>query len=222
MLYLVATPIGNLDDITIRAVKILEEVDVVVCEDTRRTGILLNHLDLKKSMIPFNEHNEYKVKERIIGILKSGKSVALVSDAGTPVISDPGYILVKRAIEESLEFTTIPGATACINALVLSGLDSHSFVFRGFPPHKRGKRQNFLSADKDIPYTLIYYESPYRIEKFLNDAIEVLGNRRCSVANDLTKMYETVYRGNLEEVLEEIKASSVKGEFVVVIEGLKK
>lgn len=222
MLYLIATPIGNLGDITFRAVDTLKKVDTIACEDTRKTSILLKHYDIKKPLISFHEYNENKVRGRIIAQLKDNRDVALVSDAGTPVISDPGYTLVRDALNENIEITTIPGATAFVNAVILSGLPTHSFLFKGFPPHKQGRRQNFIKADKELEYTLVYYESPYRITKFIKDAIEVLGDRRCAVANDLTKMYENVTRGTLSEVLKEIEASKMKGEYVVVIEGLDK
>jgi 16S rRNA (cytidine1402-2'-O)-methyltransferase len=219
MLYLVATPIGNLGDITFRAVEVLKQVDIIACEDTRKTGILLKHYEIKKPLISFHEYNENKVRNRIISILRDNKDVALVSDAGTPVISDPGYTLVRDAIKEDIDITTIPGATAFVNAVILSGLATHSFVFRGFPPHKQGRRRNFIKADKELEYTLVYYESPYRIVKFIRDALEVLGDRRCAVANDLTKLYETIIRGTLSEVLEQIENSKIKGEYVAVIEG---
>ena len=219
MLYLVATPIGNLKDITLRAIETLQCVDIVACEDTRKTGFLLNHLGIKKKMVSFFEHNEEKSGEYLIGELKKGRDVALVSDAGTPVISDPGYTLVQKALIEEIEITSIPGPSAGISALILSGLETHSFVFRGFPPNKQGKRRNFLSADKGLPYTLIYYESKYRILKFLDDALEVLGDRDCSVSNDLTKMYEAVFRGKISVVRKEMEDKVVKGEYVVAIAG---
>lgn len=221
MLYLVATPIGNLGDITLRALDILKDVDFIACEDTRKTRILLNRYEIKKPLISFYEHNEEKSGNKIISILQKGQSVALVTDGGTPGISDPGFTLIRKAIQSGIETTSIPGPTALIEALILSGLAVHSFIFRGFPPHKRGPRKNFLKNDKDSPYTLIYYESPYRIKKFLQDAIEIFGDRKASIANDLTKMFETVLRGNLSELLIELDKTKIKGEYTIVIKGNK-
>ncbi len=217
MLYIVATPIGNLSDITLRALETLREVDFVASEDTRKTGRLLKHFEISKPQIAFHEHNENKAGQRIVGLLEEGKSVALVSDAGTPGIADPGFTLVRRCHEADLPVTMIPGATAVIMALVLSGLPTHSFTFRGFPPRKSGKRQRFLQADEASPYTLIYYESPHRLLAFLQDAQVVLGDRAASVANDLTKMYETVYRGKLSELIAQLTDEKLRGEYVVVI-----
>lgn len=222
LLYIVATPIGNLGDITLRALEVLKDVDFIACEDTRKTSILLKHYKMKKPLFSFYEYNKKKSGEKIFSLLKKDKSVALVSDAGTPLISDPGYSIIKRAIQEEIEMTIIPGPTACINALVLSGLASHSFIFRGFPPHKKGGRRKFFTMDKDMPYTLIYYESPYRIEKFLHDALEIFGDRESVIVNDLTKLFESVLRGSLSELIEKIKSTKIKGEYVVVIEGLNK
>src|SRR5437016_14306523 len=172
MLYLVATPIGNLSDITLRALTILREVDVIASEDTRKTGMLLKHFDISKPQIAFHEHNEQRAGEHIEELLKQGKSVALVTNAGTPGISDPGFTLVRRAIAAQIEVTMIPGPTAFVMALVLSGLPVHSFTFRGFPPRKTVGRRKFMGIDKDSPHTLIFYESPYRIEDCLTDALE--------------------------------------------------
>src|SRR5215467_12813843 len=201
MLYLVATPIGNLNDITLRALSTLREVDIVASEDTRKTGLLLKHFSITKPQISFHEHNEQRAGQQIEDLLKQGKSVALVTNAGTPGISDPGYTLVRRAIKARLDVTMIPGPSALIMALVLSGLPVHSFTFRGFPPRKSGPRRRFIEIDRDMPHTLIYYESPYRLLAFLADALAVLGNRRAAVANDLTKMFEEVRRGTLEDLI---------------------
>ena len=189
-LYLVATPIGNLGDITLRALDTLREVDFVASEDTRKTGLLLKHFAISKPQIAFHEHNEQRAGERIESLLKEGKSVAVVTNAGTPGISDPGFTLVRRAIQEHLPVTMIPGPTALVMALVLSGLPVHSFTFRGFPPRKPVGRRKFFAVDKAAPHTLLYYESPYRIEAFLKDAQEVFGDREAAIANDLTKMFE--------------------------------
>jgi len=222
MLYLVATPIGNLNDITLRALTILREVDLVASEDTRKTGMLLKHFDISKPQIAFHEHNEQRVGEHIEELLKQGKSVALVTNAGTPGISDPGFTLVRRAIAAQIEVTMIPGPTAFVMALVLSGLPVHSFTFRGFPPRKSGPRRRFLELDKDSPHTLIFYESPYRLESFLKDALEVFGNRDAALANDLTKMFEAVERGTISTLLGSLGQSKVRGEYIVVIAGTEK
>jgi 16S rRNA (cytidine1402-2'-O)-methyltransferase len=220
MLYLVATPIGNLGDITMRALETLRQVDLIASEDTRKTGVLLKHFDIKQPQLAFHEHNEQHAGSRIIGLLKQGKSVAVVTNAGTPGISDPGYTLVRRALDEGLELTMIPGPTGLIAALVLSGLPVHSFTFRGFPPRKPGPRRRFFEVDKSAPHTLIFYESPYRLEPFLKDALEVFGDRQAAVANDLTKLYETVQRGTISELIEQVAATKPRGEYIVVIAGL--
>jgi 16S rRNA (cytidine1402-2'-O)-methyltransferase len=220
MLYLVATPIGNLGDITLRALDVLREVDMVASEDTRKTGLLLKHFEIKKPQIAFHEHNERQAGERIVGLLRQGKSVALVTNAGTPGISDPGYTLVRRAIDEGLEVTMAPGPAGLIMALVLSGLPVHSFTFRGFPPRKPGPRKRFLEVDLAAPHTLIFYESPYRIAAFLKDALEVLGDREAAIANDLTKLFETVARGRLSSLLKAEAVTKPKGEYIVVIAGV--
>lgn len=220
MLYLVATPIGNLSDITLRALDTLREVDIIASEDTRRTGRLLKHFDIKKPQMSFHEHNEDRAGAKIIDLIKRGQSVALVTNAGTPGISDPGFTLVRRAIEADVPLTMIPGPTAFVMAVVLSGLPVHGFTFRGFPPRKSSRRRRFLEVDKNSPHTLVFYESPYRLKEFLKDAIEVLGDRRAAVANDLTKRYETIYRGTLTELLEELHDAKLKGEYTVVIAGI--
>lgn len=219
MLYLVATPIGNLGDITLRALEVLRSVDYVASEDTRKTGLLLKHFDIKKPQIAFHEHNEEKAGPRIIALVQAGQSVAVVSNAGTPGVADPGYTLVRRAIELDLPITMIPGAAALIMALVLSGLPSHSFTFRGFPPRKAGKRRAFLELDRDSPHTLIFYETPHRLREFLLDALAVLGDRPAALANELTKMFESVRRGALSELIAHLDESEPRGEYVVVIGG---
>jgi 16S rRNA (cytidine1402-2'-O)-methyltransferase len=219
-LYLVATPIGNLGDMTLRAIEILRAVDIVASEDTRKTGFLLKHFEIKKPQLSFHEHNEKKAADRIFELLGQGKSVAIVTDAGTPGISDPGYTLVRRAIEEQIAVTMAPGPAGLIMALVLSGLPLHSFTFRGFPPRKPGPRRRFMELDRDSPHTLIFYESPHRLEAFLRDALQVFGDREAAVANDLTKLYESVLRGKLSEVLTTIAETKLRGEYIVVIAGL--
>jgi 16S rRNA (cytidine1402-2'-O)-methyltransferase len=223
MLYLVATPIGNLNDITLRALSTLREVDIIASEDTRKTGLLLKHFDISKPQIAFHEHNEQRAGQHLEDLLKQGKSVALVTNAGTPGISDPGYTLVRRAINAHIDVTMIPGPTALIMALVLSGLPVHSFTFRGFPPRKSGPRRRFIEIDMESPHTLIFYESPYRLEAFLQDALEVLGDREAAIANDLTKMFELVQRGTISSLLQWVEQQSkLKGEFIVVIAGVAK
>jgi 16S rRNA (cytidine1402-2'-O)-methyltransferase len=219
MLYLVATPIGNLGDITLRALETLRSVDIVASEDTRKTGLLLKHFDIQKPQMAFHEHNELRAGERIEELLKQGKSVAVVTDAGTPGISDPGFTLVRRAIQADLPVTMIPGPTAFVMALVLSGLAVHSFTFRGFPPRKSAGRRKFMEVDKDAPHTLIYYESPYRVADFLRDASEVFGDRQAALANDLTKMFEKVERGSLTQLLATLGDTKLKGEYIIVIAG---
>lgn len=219
MLYLVATPIGNLGDITLRALETLRAVDVIASEDTRKTGLLLKHFGIQKPQIAFHEHNEERAGERIMALLTEGKSVAVVSEAGTPGISDPGFSLVRRAIAAGVEVTMIPGPTALVMAVVLSGLAVHSFTYRGFPPHKPGPRRRFLEVDRDSPHTLIFYESPYRVEALLADALEVYGDRQAALAHELTKIHESVLRGRLSELLAAVRASPAKGEYVLVIAG---
>jgi 16S rRNA (cytidine1402-2'-O)-methyltransferase len=219
MLYLVSTPIGNLGDITLRALETLKAVDFVASEDTRKTGFLLKHFEIKKPQISFHDYNEDRVLPRLLSILGEGKSVALVTDAGTPGISDPGYLLVRGVLAAGLPVTAIPGASAVIMALVLSALPVHSFTFRGFPPHKGGPRRRFLQVDADSPHTLIFYESPYRLKAFLEDAIAVYGDRPAALANDLTKLFESVQRAPLSALLASLEFAPPRGEYTVVIGG---
>ncbi len=221
MLYIVSTPIGNLGDITLRALETLRAVDLVVSEDTRKTGRMLKHFDIKKPQISFFEGNENKQMPKVMAALAAGQDVALVSNAGTPVVSDPGFKLVRAAISAGVEITTVPGASALIAALVLSGLPVASFTFRGFSPRKAGKRRRYLEADMDSPYTLIYYESPHRLEEFLKDALEVFGDRDAAIANDLTKKFEVVYRGSLSKMIAQIEKGDILGEYVVLIKGVE-
>lgn len=219
MLYLVATPIGNLGDITYRAIEILKSVDLIACEDTRKSRILLEHYRIDKPLMSFFEHNEERAGKKIIEELRNGKSVALITDGGTPGISDPGYTIIQRAIAENQPFTLIPGPSALDMALVLSGLPVYSFVFRGFPPQKPGARKKFLEKDREIPYTLVYYESVHRIDRFLIDALEVFGDRRACLCRELTKMHEEIERATLSELCRRIGQRKRLGEYVVVIEG---
>jgi len=220
MLILVATPIGNLGDITLRALETLRTVDIIASEDTRKTGLLLKHFAIQKPQIAFHEHNEQRAGEHIEEMLHQGKSVALVTNAGTPGISDPGFTLVRRAIKAGINVTMIPGPTAFVMALVLSGLPLHSFTFRGFAPRKTIGRRKFLEIDKDAPHTLIFYESPYRLDDFLSDALAVFGDRQAALANDLTKMFEKIERGTLSTLLQSVTSQSkLKGEYIIVIAG---
>ena len=220
MLYIVSTPIGNLGDISLRALETLRAVDTVASEDTRKTGIMLKHFEISKPQISFFEQNEKKHLPRIMGMLREGRDVALVSNAGTPGISDPGFTLVRAALEEDIPVSAVPGPSALIMALVLSGLPVHAFTFRGFPPRKSGARQRFLAVDQDSPHTLIFYESPYRLAAFLQDALEVYGDRQAAVANDLTKKFEAVNRAPLSELVERFGGEEkLLGEYTVVIAG---
>jgi 16S rRNA (cytidine1402-2'-O)-methyltransferase len=194
----------------------LREVDFVASEDTRRTGRLLKHFDISKPQISFHEHNEQRAVRRIVGLLEEGKSVALVTSAGTPSISDPGFVALWEAVKEGFEVTAIPGPTAFVTALVLSGMPVYSFTFRGFPPHKSGKRRKFLEMDKDSPHTLIYYESPYRLRRLLTEALDVFGNRYAAACKELTKLHESVRRGRLSQLLDDLEEKP-KGEYVVLI-----
>lgn len=219
MLYLIATPIGNLGDITLRALETLRTVDVVAAEDTRKTGMLLKHFDIKKPQISFQEYNEQRVLPKIMDLLREGQSVAVVTNAGTPGISDPGFTLVRAAAAEGIPVTAIPGAAALVLAVTLSALPVHSFTYRGFPPRKSGARRRFLAVDAQSPHTLIFYESPYRLKDFLTDALAVYGDRHAAVANDLTKMFEAVLRGRLSELIARLEKEEPRGEYTVVIAG---
>jgi 16S rRNA (cytidine1402-2'-O)-methyltransferase len=219
MLYLIATPIGNLGDITLRALETLRQVDLVASEDTRKTGLLLKHFEIKKPQVSFFEHNEAQSGERVMERLRAGESVAVVTNAGMPGISDPGFSLVRKALAENVPVTVIPGPTAFVMAVVLSGLPTHSFTFRGFLPRKSAGRRKAFAADRESPYTLIYYESPYRLKAALADALEVFGDRRAAVANDLTKMFERVDRGTLSELLHVCETTELRGEYVLVVSG---
>jgi len=219
VLYLVSTPIGNLEDITLRALKVLKEVDLVAAEDTRHTGILLKHYDLHKSIISYHDFNKERKAPFLIEQLKAGKSVAVTSDAGTPGISDPGYLLVQQAIRESIRVVPIPGASAFLSALVVSGLPTDKFVFEGFLSPKQGKRRKRLEALQGEQRTIILYESPHRFAKTLDDISEVLGQRKMVIARELTKKFEEIIRGTPEEIKQSLGERKIKGELVVLIEG---
>lgn len=215
--YLIPTPIGNMDDMTYRAVKILSEVEVIFSEDTRVTSLLLKHFEIHKKLISSHKFNEEKNHEKLLSYLKEGYNVGVVSDRGTPVISDPGYELAKVAIQNGYNVVGLPGATALIPALIMSGLSPMPFLFYGFLNNKEGKRKKELEELKKESSTLIFYEAPHRIEKTLLLMKEVLGNRQISISREISKKFEEVYRGTFEEVLKEVK--DAKGEFVIVVDG---
>lgn len=218
-LYIVPTPIGNLEDITFRALRILKEVDVILAEDTRTSGNLLKHFSIDKKLISHHLHNEHKTVEQIVERIKAGEKVALVSDAGTPSISDPGFLLVRECIKNNIEVECLPGATAFVPALVNSGLPSERFCFEGFLPQKKG-RQTKLQSLKDEERTMIFYESPFRLVKALKEFSEVFGaERKASVSRELTKIFEETKRGTLEELEKYFSSKTVKGEIAIVVAG---
>ena len=216
-LYLVATPIGNLEDITLWALRILKEVDYIAAEDTRNTLKLLNHFEIKKPLISNHRHNEEDRENSLIEKLKDGKNIAVVSDAGTPGISDPGEVIAKRAIEENIEVIPIPGACAAINALIASGLNTKEFVFFGFLPLNKKLRKEKLEEIKNENKTIIIYEAPHKIKDSLNDLKNIVGNRKIVLARELTKIHEEFIRGNIDEIIE--KSENLKGEMILLIEG---
>lgn len=218
-LYIVPTPIGNLEDITFRAVRILKEVDLILAEDTRKTGMLLKHFGIEGKMHSHHKFNEHKTVEHIAQQISAGKSVALVSDAGTPGISDPGFLLVRTCITFEIEIECLPGATAFVPALINSGFACDRFCFEGFLPQKKGRVKK-LHALKEETRTLIFYESPYRILKTLEQIKEIFGSdRKASVSRELTKLYEETIRGSLSELINHFKQKEAKGEIVLVVEG---
>lgn len=219
-LYIVATPIGNLEDITPRALRVLREVEVIACEDTRRTRVLLNHFGIKTRTISYHEHNERESAAGLGKLLEGGKNVAMVSDAGTPLISDPGFRVVNAAIESGITVVPIPGPTAFVAALVASGLPSDQFFFAGFLPARANARRAHLEDLAAIQATLVFYEAPHRIAAALSDAVDVLGNREAAVARELTKIHEEIARGNLRELAKRFSQSTAtRGEIVLLISG---
>ena len=218
-LYLVPTPIGNLKDITLRALEVLKFVDIVAAEDTRQTLKLLNHFEIKKSLMSYHKHNEQEKSEDIIELLKEGRNIAIVTDAGTPGISDPGAVIVKKCINENIDFEVLPGATAITTALVYSGLDTTRFLFRGFIPRENKERKILLNEIKDVKESIILYESPYRVVSTLETLLEYLGNRNVAICRELTKLHEEIKRGKIDELIDYFKNTAPKGEFVLVIEG---
>ncbi|HET6271644.1 MAG TPA: 16S rRNA (cytidine(1402)-2'-O)-methyltransferase [Bacteroidota bacterium] len=217
-LYIVSTPIGNLDDITLRAIRILGSVDLVAAEDTRKTKFLLDHLSITKPLISFYTYNEARRVPELIEMLKAGKSVALVTDAGTPGVSDPAYSIVYAAVARDVRVIPIPGASAVLAALVASGLPTDRFVFEGFLPVKKGRKTK-LESLRGEERTMVFYESPFRVERTLADVRQNLGDRQVAVVRELTKKFEQVLRGKVSDVLGRIKGKSLKGEFVLVVAG---
>ena len=220
-LVLIPSPIGNLSDITKRAIEEIENSDLIFCEDTRHTVKLLNHLQIKKTLKSYHKFNEHKIVESIINKLKNGYRVGLISDAGTPGISDPGYLIVKKCIEHNIEVECLPGPTALIPALVISGLPCERFTFEGFLPVKKGRKTRLeeLSIEKR---TMIFYESPHKLIKTLNDFSKAFGSEReVSVTKEISKVFESTFRGKIVEVIEQINETKIKGEFVIVIAGKK-
>ena len=218
-LYIVSTPIGNLEDITLRALRILKEVDLIAAEDTRRTGLLLRHFSIQTQLTSYFEGNEMKKREFILSKLNRGDRIALVSDAGTPGISDPGYRLIRLAIENEIPVIPIPGPSAVITALSVSGLPTDAFLFKGFLPNKSKKRRDLLSQLEEARETLIFYESPHRFSETMRDIFEVLGDREMVLTRELTKIYEEVLRGKVSEIRNRIGEKKLKGEITLVVSG---
>ena len=219
ILYIVSTPIGNLDDITLRALKTLRHVDLIAAEDTRRTRKLLSHFDIHTPLVSYFEHNELKKLDKLLSHMKRGKEIALVSDAGTPGISDPGYRLVQQAIESGIPVIPIPGPSAVIAAMSISGLPTDSFTFAGFLPKKGGKRRKLLEKLGDLDGTSILYESPHRLMRTLEDLLEVCGDRQIVITRELTKAFEETIRGSIGEVINTLEGRRIKGEVTIVLAG---
>ncbi len=218
-LYLVPTPLGNLKDITLRALEVLNSVDVILCEDTRTSSKLLQHYQVQKPLSPYHQHNEHKILDHLIEQLQAGKKMAVITDAGTPGISDPAFLLVRACLKNGIKVECLPGATAFVPALVNSGLPINRFVFEGFLPLKKG-RHTLLTQLANEERTMVFYESPVRLIKTLKDFIEYFGaERKCSVSRELTKMFEENFQGSLYEVCEHFSNKTVKGEIVIVVEG---
>jgi 16S rRNA (cytidine1402-2'-O)-methyltransferase len=219
-LYLVPSPIGNLADITYRAVKVLEEAALVLAEDTRTSGVLLKHYNINKPITPYHQHNEHKIVQHLLQQMQSGKVMALITDAGTPGISDPGFLLVRECVRGGVPVECLPGATAFVPALVNSGIPMNRFSFEGFPPLKKGRHTLFTQLATD-ERTLVFYESPHRLVRTLEDMIGYFGaDRNCCVSRELTKMFEENKRGTLQEVHDYFKEKGVKGEIVLIVEGV--
>lgn len=220
-LYLVPTPIGNMEDMTNRAIEVLNLCDIVLCEDTRITGSLLSHFNIKKKLICSNEQTEDNIKEKVMKYLDEGLNIALVTDRGTPIISDPGYKIVAYLTEKGYNVIGLAGPTAFVPALISSGINPQPFMFYGFLNSKEVKREKELGLLKEFKYTMIFYEAPHRIVSTLSSIKEILGNRKISVSREISKLYEEIYRGTVEEVIYELESNPIKGEFVIVVEGNK-
>ena len=220
-LYVIATPIGNLEDITLRALRILGEVEALACEDTRMTRRIFERHAVKspRTIFSYHEHNEPAAGQRILGLLEAGQSVALTTDGGYPGISDPGYRIIAECRNRGYNVEVIPGPSAVTIALVASGLPTSSYTFKGFPPRKPGPRKTFLAMEKDLPHSLVIFESPFRVGRLLQDALEVLGNRLAAVCVELTKKFEEVHRGYLADLADKFKEKATKGEITIVIAG---
>ena len=218
-LYIVATPLGNLGDMTYRAVETLRAVDLIACEDTRTSQTLLAHFDIHKPLVSYHNFNEHKITERLIKRLRAGENIALISDAGTPSISDPGFVIVREAIAQGINIVPIPGASAVITALAVSGLATDAFIFYGFLPQTQGKRRTVIESLAERRETLIFYESPFKIHKLIDLLGEILGNRRVVLCRELTKKFEEIMREDLEALKGKIAGRTLKGEITVVIEG---
>ncbi len=220
-LYIVPTPIGNLDDMTLRAIKVLNSVDVILAEDTRTSGKLLKHFNIATPMQSHHMHNEHKVVDNLIKRLQTGTVMALITDAGTPAISDPGFLLTRACVENNIDFECLPGATAFVPSLVNSGLPNDKFVFEGFLPPKKGRQSRLIFLSQE-PRTMIFYESPHKLVKTLTNFIEYFGeDRKISVSRELTKLYEETLRGTLKELLIHFETTPPRGEFVIIVEGKK-
>lgn len=219
-LYLIPTPIGNLDDITVRSLNTLKTVDVILCEDTRDTGLLLSHYDIKKKLVSCHEYNEDKMIETVISMLKEGLNIGLVTDQGTPIISDPGYIVSRGVIEAGYNVISLPGATAFVPALTSSGIEPSPFLFYGFLNSKSSKQKTELKSLVNLKYTIIFYESVHRMKETLSNMLEVLGDRKIAVCRELSKIHEEIVRDNISNIIPLV--DTMKGEFVIVVEGNKK
>ena len=221
-LYIVSTPIGNLEDMTLRALRVLSQVDLVAAEDTRHTGLLLQRYEVHNQLTSYHDHNKEKKTPRLISVLKAGKNVAMVSDAGTPGISDPAFYLVRAAVREGIEVMPVPGASAFLAALVVSGLPTDRFVFEGYLPQKQPKRLKKLKSLKEEERTIIFYESRHRLKQVIEDILETFGDRQTVLARELTKKFEEVRRGKTSEILTHISSKSVRGEVVILVAGKPK
>ena len=219
ILYICGTPIGNLEDITLRALKVLKEVNLIAAEDTRHTLKLLNHYQINTKITSYYEYNKFKKAPYLVEILKKGQDIALVSDAGMPGISDPGYVLIDLALKDKIEIIPIPGVSALITALVVSGLPTDKFVFEGFLPRKIKERKRYFKSIENEERTIIFYEAPHRLKRALKDMLEILGDRKVVLARELTKMYEEIIRGKLSQILSKIDSKEIKGEITLIVQG---